>query len=278
MRLAISNIAWDLSEDEVVAGILERHKIDAIDIAPGKYFPEPARATDHGIAEVKAWWNDRGIEITGMQALLFGTAGFNVFSSVSAQRKMLDHLAAVCRIGGGLGGVRLVFGSPKNRDRLGLSDQQALEDATVFFRKAGDIANSCGVIICLEPNPVCYGANFMTTSLETLHVVTAISHPAIKMQLDTGAMTLNREEPAQIIAKSAMHIGHVHASEPNLVPVGDGGCDHAAIAQLLRKHLPGHIVSVEMIATKDEPHVVSIERALLQAVSAYREMNDKVII
>lgn len=71
MRLAISNIAWDAAEDDAVALLLHRHGIDAIDIAPGKYFPEPAKALDEDIARVRNWWRDRGIEIFGMQALLF---------------------------------------------------------------------------------------------------------------------------------------------------------------------------------------------------------------
>ena len=35
MRVAISNIAWDPAEDEDVARLLQRHHVDAIDVAPG---------------------------------------------------------------------------------------------------------------------------------------------------------------------------------------------------------------------------------------------------
>ena len=67
MRLAISNIAWDIAEDEAVAGVLQRHRVDAIDVAPGKYFPQPVETTDAEISRIKDWWGDRGIEITGME-------------------------------------------------------------------------------------------------------------------------------------------------------------------------------------------------------------------
>ncbi|MEO8408655.1 MAG: TIM barrel protein [Oxalobacteraceae bacterium] len=150
MRLAISNIAWDVSEDELIGQLLQRYGIDAIDVAPGKYFPDPANASDKDIARVRAWWAERGIEITGMQALLFGTTGLNVFGPVEVQDAMLKHLAAVCRIGAGLGAPRVVFGSPKNRDRSGLSDQEAMDVAVPFFRLLGNIAESYGVLICLQ--------------------------------------------------------------------------------------------------------------------------------
>lgn len=270
MRLAISNIAWDIPEDLAVAKLMGKFGVDAIDVAPGKYFPDPAKAKDEDIADVRRWWADHGIEITGMQALLFGTIGLNVFGEDNSQQAMLDHLRAVCRIGAGLGATRLVFGSPKNRDRSGLNDAQALEQAVSFFRRLGDAAQEHGVIVCLEPNPTRYGANFMTTSAETAHVVAAVGHGAIRMQFDTGALTINGESPEAVLENSAGLIGHVHASEPDLVPLGDGGTDHQLMHKALQHHLPDHVVSIEMVATKEEPHLHSIERALTCAVECYR--------
>lgn len=270
MRLAISNIAWDPAEDEVVSQLLQRFSIDAIDIAPGKYFPEPTKATNDEMARVKGWWAERGVEITGMQALLFGTVGLNVFGSVETQAALLNHLEAVCRIGAGLGATRVVFGSPKNRDRTGLDDQEAQDIAIPFFRKLGDIAHAWGVTICLEPNPVCYGANFMTSSAETAEVVKQVAHPAIRMQLDTGALTINHEDPLMVLQDCAVLIGHVHASEPDLLPLGDGGTTHEQMAAALAQYLPDHVVSIEMVATKNESHAVSIERALQVATRHYR--------
>ncbi|MBC7489491.1 MAG: sugar phosphate isomerase/epimerase, partial [Glaciimonas sp.] len=211
MRLAVSNIAWDISEDEAIATLLQRHSVDAIDIAPGKYFLQPDQATDTDIRLVKDWWAERAIEISGMQALLFGTSGFNVFGAADVQAALLKHLDAVCRIGGELGARRVVFGSPKNRDRSGLSDVEAMAVAISFFRRLGDIAASHGIIMCLEPNPPCYGANFMTTSVETAQVVAHIDHPAIRMQFDTGALAINGEDPVTVLRECATLIGHVHA-------------------------------------------------------------------
>ncbi|WP_250509415.1 sugar phosphate isomerase/epimerase family protein [Caballeronia sp. GACF4] len=270
MRISVSNIAWDVAEDETLAALYARHGVDAIDIAPGKYFPEPAKATADDMARVKDWWARRGVELVGMQSLLFGTSGLNLFGNTASQEAMLAHLAAVCRIGSGVGATRLVFGSPKNRDRAGIDDAEVLDIAVPFFRRLGDIAADQGVIVCLEPNPPRYGANFMTTSLETLGVVKQVAHPAIGMQLDTGAITINGEDPETIVRECAPAIGHVHVSEPDLVPVGDGKGDHDAFARAVRDHLPDHIVTIEMVATKNEPHDISIERALGTTISHYR--------
>ena len=270
MRLAISNIAWDAQDDLAVAKLLGKFSVDAIDVAPGKYFSDPANAKDEDIANVRRWWADHGIEITGMQSLLFGTTGLNLFGDKRSQELMLEHLRAVCRIGAGLGATRLVFGSPKNRNRSGLSDAQAIEHSINFFRCLGDAAQDHGVIVCLEPNPTRYGANFMTTSKETALIVEAVEHSAIWMQFDTGALMVNSESPADVVEASAKLIGHVHASEPDLVPLGDGGTDHKLMHKVLSQQLPDHVVSIEMVATKEEPHLHSITRALTCAVESYR--------
>ncbi|MBC3869476.1 sugar phosphate isomerase/epimerase family protein [Undibacterium oligocarboniphilum] len=270
MRLGISNIAWDITEDDALAALLQRYKVDAIDIVPGKYFPKPGEAMEADILRVRQWWMDRGIEISGMQALLFNTQGLNVFGTPELQTALLNHLDAVCRIGEILGAPRMVFGSPKNRDRSGLSYDETMAIATSFFRRLGDIAASHGVMICLEPNPTCYGANFMTTSFETEQVVRQIAHTAIRMQFDTGALTINGEDPATVLQMSAGLIGHVHASEPNLLPLGDGNTDHSAMCQALSQNLPHHLVTIEMLTTQQESHLESIERALGVAIAHYR--------
>ena len=270
MRLAFSNIAWDVLEDESVAQLLAMRAIDAIDVAPSKYFSDPNSVSDSDILMVKSWWAKRGVEITGMQALLFGTQGLNVFGPAPVQTEMLRHLDAICRIGGGLGATRLVFGSPKNRDRTGLSDREVLDVSIPFFQRLGNIAQAYGVIVCLEPNPPCYGANFMTNSAETAEVVMLTAHASIKMQLDIGALDINGEDADVVLKTYADLIGHIHASERDLVPLGDSGVDHKTMREAIERYLPTHVISIEMLATKNEPHLVAIDRALEVAIKGYR--------
>lgn len=269
MRISISNIAWETPHDEQVCDILQRHGVDAIDIAPGKYFPDFAAASAEHIARVRTWWSERGIEIIGMQSLLYGTQGLNLFSESEVQQRMLDHLQEVCRIGDGLNARRLVFGSPRNRDRSGLSDEQAFEQATTFFQRLADVAQRYEVTICLEPNPECYGSNFMTSSTETAAVVEAVAQPAIKMQFDTGALSVNGESPSTICSELRSLIGHVHASEPQLVPVGTGSTDHTASATALREFLSDAPVTIEMLTNSTDDPIAAVESSVEYVVACY---------
>lgn len=272
MRLAISNIAWDVAEDEQVATLLDRHGVDAIDVAPGKYFPVPGEATPADVARVRRWWGARGIEITGIQSLLYGTSGLNLFGPPATRSRMLEHLEVMCHIAAGLGATRLVFGSPRNRDRSGLEDATVQAIATEFFQELGVMAARCGLVVCLEPNPPCYGANFMTTTALTAAMVRAVGHPGIKMQLDSGAMIINGESPSEVVGGVFPIVGHVHVSEPNLDPIGDVGTPHNSIAAALRGHLANHVITLEMLATRNEPHLASIKRSLVCAIENYRNV------
>lgn len=269
MRISISNIAWDTTHDVQVREILQRHGVDAIDVAPGKYFSDFAAASPHQIENVRNWWAERGIEIIGMQSLLYGTQGLNLFSEPEVQQRMLDHLQDVCRIGDGLNARRLVFGSPRNRDRSGLSDDQALEIATKFFQRLSDLADRHGVTICLEPNPECYGSNFMTSIADTAAVVEAVAHPALKMQFDTGALCINGESPYKVCAEFHHLIGHVHASEPQLVPIGTGTTDHQASAAALKEFLPEATVTIEMLTNSADDPIAAVELSIEYVAALY---------
>lgn len=113
----------------------------------------------------------------------------------------------------------------------------------------------------------------MTNSAQTAEVVRQVAHPAIKMQLDTGALQINGEDPMAVLQDCAALIGHVHASEPDLVTLGDGGTDHERMAVAIKRFLVDPVVTVEMVGTKNELHPVSIERALSMATHHYRFPN-----
>lgn len=270
MRISISNIAWDVHLDSEVAALLGKYGIDAIDVAPGKYFTDFNRVPLQEVHKVRQWWEDRGIGITGMQSLLFGTQGLNLFAGQSSQQAMLEHLTGVCRVAAGLGASKLVFGSPKNRDRSGVAEAEVMPIAREFFSRLGDIAALHSVVICLEPNPKCYGANFMTTTRETAEVVSRVAHPAIRMQLDTGALTLNGESVEELVPAFHELIAHIHASEPQLVTLGDGGTEHARIAKIIEQTLPNRVVCIEMLPANEEAPLAAIERAVTLAVTHYR--------
>ena len=68
MQISISNIAWEKEDEPEIAEILGRLGVTAVDVAPGKYFPDMAAASDSDIMKVRRWWEERGISIYGISS------------------------------------------------------------------------------------------------------------------------------------------------------------------------------------------------------------------
>lgn len=254
MNLSISNIAWSPSNDILVSRLMRKYDINFIDIAPSKYF-NVEDFTRGQVIDVRNIWADRGISVVGMQSLLFNSPNLNMFN-VWTHDAMLSRLNSVCEIGSLLGATKLTFGSPRNRDRSGITRDRVTELSTKFFRVLGGIARSHGVTICLEPNPECYGSNFMTNTHDTAKVVYAVDHPNIELQLDLGACEICAENVSDIVCLYEKIIGHVHISRPGLSPIFD-----SSIPIELDKF---GVSTIEMLANDDLDAIESAMHAITE--------------
>ncbi len=71
MKIALSNIAWEHSENDAIAKILQAYDIHGLEIAPTKIWKDPTRVTKNDISSYKKYWNKKNIEIIAMQSLLY---------------------------------------------------------------------------------------------------------------------------------------------------------------------------------------------------------------
>lgn len=261
MRLGISNIAWPPHLDAEVSALLRDRGLGSVDLAPSKYFDLSAVPQLAEIKRVRRWWESRGLQIKGMQSLMYGSS-LNLFGSDSGREEMLNWLDNVCFIGKNLGAERLVFGSPKNRYRTSPSETESIAVASEFFLRLGDVAERHGVTMCLEPNPPDYGANFLVSSAETAAFVSALGHSAIQMQLDTGAMVLCGEDGLDLFGYGQNLVGHIHLSAPGLVPLNQSNL--ATFAQLKwALDIPGdYIPTIEMLTSTPEMALREIEQSI----------------
>jgi D-psicose/D-tagatose/L-ribulose 3-epimerase len=235
MQLGISSLAWAPDDDAYVAEQALAHALDFVDLAPSKYFGAAWAPRAAQLDGLRRFWESRCLPVRAMQSLLFGTEGLNVFGDAASRAALIAHLGHVAAIGAALGARALVFGSPRNRDRSALDDAAAQEIAVDVFRRAGDAVAGHGLQLCLEPNPARYGCNFMTDVSATAHIVRAVAHPSVRLNFDVGAVLVNGEAPAAALAAAQGLIGHVHLSEPDLLPLGESGADHAIMAGALRR-------------------------------------------
>lgn len=263
MKIAVSNIAWPIGQDQPVAAALSAAGVGGIEVAPTKIWPAPLAATAAEIDAYRRFWESQGLPIVAAQSLLFGRPELTLFDNQETRRQTFGYLCGIIRLCGRLGAKALVFGSPKNR-RVGDREKAPVwEEAVDFFRQLAEVAQNEATVIVIEANPSQYGADFVTHSVEALQLVRAVDHPGCKLHLDAACMHLADDDPLKIIPLAADDLVHFHASEPYLAPIGEGAVDHATVAGALANVKYTGWISIEM--RQHEPFEV---QQLVQAAIA----------
>jgi sugar phosphate isomerase/epimerase len=269
MRIAISNLAWDVNDDESVLEAMLEAGIHGVEIAPTKVWSSPDTVKESDAKRYREFWGARGIQVIAMQALLFGRADLTIFGKPDVRRKTLDYLAKMVYLGELLGAHILVFGSPKNRKVGALSGEMIDSIAIPFFQEIGTIASDHHLIFCLEPNPPIYGCDYITTLSDGVRLVQKVQREGFGLHLDAAGMTLSGEALGAN-AENAIRIAkHFHISDVDLAPVGSGTVDHLKLASILRKMKYEQWTSIEMRASTGSDNVNQIRKALRFAKDTY---------
>jgi hypothetical protein len=219
MKLAVSNIAWDVANDYSVAKVLRELEIGYIEIAPSKYSKNFRHFNFLEITNAVKKWDGLGIKVSSMQSLLFGLQDLTLFGGVEKQNELKKHLlklnavSNVCEIG------PLVFGSPKNRNRGELELPLAKLSAVGFFKDLASNWEEGSSFLVIESNPIEYGCDFLITASETFEFVSAIDCSKIKNHIDFACTELGGEDPVQVALYNGNKLSHVHLSEKNLGPL-----------------------------------------------------------
>ena len=266
-RLAVSNIAWEPSEDAAVVEVLLKEGVQGVEIAPTKWREKPFDVSAADIALYRRQWEDRGLSIVSLQALLFGRPDLQLFASVESRALLGDYLRRVIDFAVAVGAHALVFGSPKNRLRGALPMSDAVAIAADFLRDVGAYAAERGAVLCIEANPVEYGCDFVTTTAEAVTLCRAVNHPGIRVNVDLGGITMSGEDAPSAIEDARDVIGHYHASEPNLAEIGLAS-PHSEAGRALSEIGYAKWISIEMRASGD--NVAAVTRAIAKVKAAYR--------
>lgn len=269
MNISISNIAWKNEEEPAVASLLQEMGVRGVDIAYTKRWRTPSDPTPAVLRQYRAFWENHGIAIIGMQSLIYGRPDLGLFSEPDVRGRMINYLIEVFRLAGALGARPLVFGSPQNRLKSELSDRAAQAIAVEFFGRLAAAAQREDVVLCIEPNPAAYGCDFVQTTAAALELVKRVDHPHFRLHLDTAIMTMNGEVIEDALESAIGVLAHVHISEPELGLVGEGVVDHARFADALRRLRYKGWLAIEMRRGSHRSDLESVRKALAFSRKVY---------
>jgi D-psicose/D-tagatose/L-ribulose 3-epimerase len=178
-----------------------------------------------------------GIECVGLHWLLAPPPKGLHFTTPDAavRAKTVAYLNNLIDFCGDLGGTAMIFGSPKQRNTLDIS----IEEATKYFAdglaQCADHAVARDVKILIEPLDKTQ-TDVVNTMEEGVKVLKQVNHPAIQTMFDFHNTLDETEEFDVLVEKHFEYIGHVHVQEMdgNYLGTGDGVNQYVKAFQKLK--------------------------------------------
>lgn len=261
-KIAISNLAWNKKEENIVIPLLKKYQITGIELAPSKIWKDPTKVKQDKIEEYKKVWKENGIQIIAVTSLLFRHPELTIFESKTKREKTLNYLKKMIKLTSDLGAKVIVFGSPKNRI-VGKLDKKSINGIAVkFFKDVSKEARKYNITFCIEPVPEIYGSDYILNTSQARSLVKKINSENIKINMDSGAMKINKEDFKKEIKKSLNLIGHFHISEKGFNGVSDTKFGHGIIVKTLKNIKYKGWVSIEMWAKDSKNNIKSISNTL----------------
>lgn len=270
MNLAVSSIAWLPEEETQVAEKLRDLGVRNVELAPTKIWDDPTKATVDEAQKVVAWWKEYGIEVVAFQSMLFARPDLKLFENEQNRAECLRYLKDFIVLAGRMGAKKMVFGSPKNRQRGDMSFEDAFAIAKDFFAEIAVTAAENNVVFCIEPNAPQYNCDFVTNAKEGAELVRAVNHPGFGLHLDAACMALAGDNLGLSIRESKDILEHFHISSPMLEQVEErNDVNHVAAAQALRDVNYDKLISIEMRPGDAGTNVERLEKAVKFVQSTY---------
>lgn len=249
MKLAISNIAWPGDALGHAIDLAVELGLDGIELAPYNLFGG-WDVPEHEIRAVRTRIEDAGLVCPALQGILFNAPDVALFDCGDTRRSLAAQLHCVARMAGVLGAKACVFGAPKQRDPGDLPADESWAIARDFFRDIGPVFADRGSALAIEANARAYACRFLTTTAEAVRFVAEVGTPGIGLQIDTGTLFLEGEDPDILNAAAPLAV-HAHVSEPQLQPIGSSDLDHSPVAAALKASGYDGVLSIEMRAVDD---------------------------
>lgn len=238
-----------------------------IEIAPFTMASDAREISAARRAEVRRQADAAGLQVVGLHWLLAKTTGFHLTTPDAEVRRntaaYVKDLARLCR---DLGGSKMIFGSPLQRNVLpGVSPEQAMDHARGVVDACLAVLEETGVTLCIEPLAPAED-NFLNTAAEAVRLIEKVGHPNCRLILDCKAMSSEAVPIPDLIRRHVSLLAHFHANDPNKQGPGFGELDFVPIFAALGEVDYRGWVSVEVF-----DYTPGIERLARESIENMRD-------
>lgn len=236
MRLALSNFAWDLGENESMFETLSSIGIENIEGVLTK-INNWDLLTEYELVEYKNSLNRHGIKIESIQSIFYGVncSDLSDYKTIDHYKKLIEY----CKI---LGVKVMVLGSPSLRKNV----NGWYDNLSNILKKVDDMLNGTGIELSIEPNTKTYGGDYFYTVQEIVDYIVHNDFKNIKTMIDTHNVKLEGLDPLNDLTQYIKHVNHIHISEPKLNKLFDFDF-HRLFSKLLKDLNYDGVITYEVV-------------------------------
>lgn len=236
MNLAVSNLAWDTTNEHQIFKHLNSFGINKIEGVLSK-LGNWNTIDSKKIVEYKNYLNSNSIEINSLQSIFYNT-GIN---DIKETNKIISHIEKLISLSEILGVKVLVFGSPNLRKNFVGIDEHLVE----LFYKIDSLLINTDIELSIEPNMKEYGGDFFTKIKDIVSFIEDNNFKKIKTMIDTHNLDGEGDDICKCFIKHKNLINHIHVSEKKLSPISSND-NHISFSNELKNSEYSGIITYEV--------------------------------
>jgi len=259
MKLIVSNLCWNINENNLIINLLNIFNINNIEISPYKIFNNNYSLGN--INKTQNFWKKKKVNFYSMQSILFNIKNAYLFGNKSEQKVFFTEIKKKIILCKKIGIKVIVFGSPHSKK---IFSNKNLENLNLIafksFKKIAQICEKYKIYFCVEANPKIYNCEYLNYTKDVIILIKKINSNFFKLNLDLGTIIENKENFSSIIHNYIKLIGHVQISVPHLKDIMSYKSIVCKFIRQLKKKNYKRCVSIERLPVDD--NVISLKKTL----------------
>jgi len=241
VKLALSNLAWDPIDNELIFKKLNSVGITHIEGVLTK-ISDWKNLTKEKLVEFKILMDKYNISMESIQSIFFGVNCLDLTDEIIVIKHYIK-LIEYCKI---FGVKVMVLGSPSLRKNIEGWENKL----SSILNQVDNLLIGTNIELSIEPNMKGYNGGYFFTLNEIVNFIEINGFKNIKTMIDTHNIKLEQLDPINEFESNIKHINHIHISEPHLKPIVEFDF-HKKFSELLKKNNYNGIITYEVMKCKN---------------------------
>jgi sugar phosphate isomerase/epimerase len=210
---------------------LARIGYDGIEIGAGAPHAWPAHVTKERRREIKQLLDEHKLAVSSMLPAPSGGPGNNPVSPLAEERRWtVEHYKEIIELCADWDCKTLIY-LPGWRV-FGTTRRQAWQWSREALKEIAHAAAERDVTLVIEPTP--HDTNLCESSYDAIELMEDVGEPNVKLMFDTFHAFYRHEVPTDYVYEMGKDLKHIHISDNDRLPPGQGVGDWPSLIQALK--------------------------------------------